>query len=387
MAKDCIELRRENIIELKRETSVPMASADIDQSDVDAVIEVMKSGRLTMGPKIEEFETATAAYCGARHAIAVNSGTAALHMLSAAAGVTAGDEVITTSFSFVASTNCFLYLGATPVFVDIEPSTYCIDPSLIREAITNRTKAIIAVDVFGHPADWDRIEKLADEYDLKLIADSCESLGAEYKGKKTGPFGIGGAFAYFPNKQMTTGEGGMIVTDDDEVALICRSLRNQGRSQSGSWLAHERLGYNYRITEMSAALGVSQLRRIEDFIEKRRLVAATYDALLSDQTQIRVLQPKPNVRVSYFVYVVELLKANRDEVIHRLAARGVPSRAYFVPIHQQPYITRFVKDYRSLPVTESAGSRTIALPFHNNLSDDDVAYVVGELKSVLKELG
>ena len=253
---------------------IAMASADLDESDVEAVLAVLRSGRLALGPKIKEFERAVADYVGTRHAIAVSSGTAALHLIVKALGIGANDEVLVPSFTFAASVNAFLYEGATPVFVEIERDTYNLDPADLERKITPRTKAIMAVDVFGHPADWDAIGRVADRHGLKVIDDSCEALGASYKGTRLGRLGAAAAFAFYPNKQMTTGEGGVIVTDDDEIARLCRSLCNQGRGEMGAWLEHDRLGYNYRLDEMSAALGVSQLRRIEEFLVKREQVAS-----------------------------------------------------------------------------------------------------------------
>jgi len=367
---------------------IQMASADLDQTDVDAVLAVVRSGRLTMGSQTEEFERVTAEYCGSRYAVAVSSGTAGLHLLTIAAGVTAGDEVITSPFSFVASTNCILYEGAQPKFVDIEPDTYCMDPQLIEAAIGPKTKAIVGVDVFGHPADWDRIIEIARRHDLRVIVDSCESLGSEYKGRKTGSMGDGGVFAYFPNKQITTGEGGMIVTNDKDVYTVCRSLRNQGRDESGPWLEHVRLGYNYRMDELSAALGVRQMQRIEEFITKRRTVAELYDSVLGADPRLRTPKVQPHVRMSYFVYVVELQgEIRRDAVMRKMLERGIPTRGYFSPIHLQPYLLNRPGLARaSCPVTERVSQRTIALPFHNNLSENEVKTVARILRESLDEL-
>ena len=367
---------------------IRMASADIDESDERAVLEVMRSGRLALGPKVPEFERLAAEYSGAKHGIAVNSGTSGLHLLCKTLGLGPGDEVITTSFSFVASTNCFVYEGARPVYVDIEPDTYNLDPSLIEGAITPSTKAILAVDVFGHPADWDAITGIADRHGLEVITDPCESIGAEYRGRKAGPFGVGGVFAFYPNKQMTTGEGGMIVTNRDDVAEACRSMANQGRGRMGAWLAHERLGYNYRMDELSGALGVSQLRRIDEFVARRRRVAETYDALLREEPRVRIPIVRPDVKMSYFVYVIELQgELERDEVIRRLAVRGVPSRGYFSPIHLQSYVQeRYGFREGMLPITERVAKRTIALPFYNDLPAEDAEYVVSALVKVLDEL-
>lgn len=368
---------------------IPMASADLDESDERAVLEVVRSGRLAMGPKVAQFERMAAEYCGARHAVAVNSGTSGLHLICRAVGIGPGDEVITTPYSFVASTNCFVYEGARPVFVDIEPDTYNLDPALIEGAITPSTKAILAVDVFGHPADWDAIEEVADRHGLEVICDPCESIGSEYGGRKTGPVGAGGVFAFYPNKQMTTGEGGIIVTNHDDVASMCRSLANQGRDEISPWLEHARLGYNYRMDELSAALGVSQLRRIEEFVASRERVAGAYDVLLRDEPRVRTQIVRSGVRMSRFVYVIEVQgDLERDAVMRGLAEKGVPSRGYFTPIHLQPYI-REAYGYAegAFPVTERAARRTIALPFHNNLPSEDIEYVVSALKKTLDELG
>jgi perosamine synthetase len=371
---------------LHNTTRIAMAAADLEDADFGEVLAALRSGRLTMGSRTDAFESLVAQYCGARHAVAVNSGTAGLHLLCCAAGIGPNDEVITTSFSFVASTNCFLYLGAAPVFVDIEPDTYCIDPHLVEQAITSRTKAILAVDVFGTPAEWNELSAIADRHGLALIADACEALGAEYHGKKCGPFGIGGVFAFFPNKQMTTGEGGIIVTNDSAVARTCRQLRNQGRDEESPWLQHAVLGYNYRMTEMSAALGIAQLRRLDVLLEKRRRVSEMYDTLLAEEPRVRTLRRRPGCRTSHFVYIVELLgQVHRDAVIRKLAERGIPSRGYFAPIHQQPYIKAREFKVAPLPVTERVASRTVALPFHNNLSLEDAQVVVQALRDVLDE--
>lgn len=366
---------------------IAMASADLDESDVEAVLRVLRTGRLALGPKIKEFERATADYVGTRHAIAVSSGTAALHLIVKALGITAGDEVLVPSFTFAASVNAFLYEGATPVFVEIERDTYNLDPADLERKITPRTKAIMAVDVFGHPADWDAIQRVADRHGLKVIDDSCEALGASYKGVRLGRLGAAAAFAFYPNKQITTGEGGIIVTDDDEIARLCRSLSNQGRGEMGAWLEHDRLGYNYRLDEMSAALGASQLRRIEEFLTKRERVARCYSYALARFDWVRPPLVKPDVRMSWFVYVVTLAEGlDRDAVMRQMEARGVPVRGYFSPVHLQPYIReRFGYAGGELPLTESLARRTIALPFHNNLSDAEVEAVVATLAEVVEK--
>jgi perosamine synthetase len=240
----------------------------------------------------------------------------------------------------------------------------------------------MAVDVFGHPAEWDAILRIAEKYGLKVIDDSCEAIGAEYKGRKLGRFGDAAAFAFYPNKQMTTGEGGVIVTDSDEIARLCRSMRNQGRAEMGEWLDHERLGYNYRMTEMSAALGVSQLRRIEELLAKRERVARMYTELLSGLEWVRPPVVRPHVRMSWFVYVVTLAEGlHRDPVMQAMAEQGIPTRGYFSPVHLQSYIReRLGTREGMLPITESVAKRTIALPFHGNLAEPEVEEVVAALK-------
>ena len=365
---------------------VPMSAPDITEEDVRAVAEVVRSGRLALGPKTEEFERLIADYVGVKYAVAVSSGTAALHLIVKALGIGPGDEVLVPSFTFVASVNVILYEGAIPVFVDIEPETYNLDPDDLKRKVTPRTKAIMAVDIFGHPAEWDEILKVAEKHNLKVIDDSCEALGAEYKGKKLGQFGDAAAFAFYPNKQMTTGEGGVIVTDDPEIARLCRSLRNQGRGETGAWLEHVRLGYNYRMTEMSAALGVSQLRRIDTLLAKRERVAELYTDLIKSLDSVRPPVVRPHVKMSWFVYVVTLAEGlRRDPVMKAMAERGIPTRGYFSPIHLQPYIRELLGTREGmLPVTESVANRTIALPFHSNLSPAEIDSVVEALAECVK---
>jgi perosamine synthetase len=364
--------------------TIHMSLPDIDESDIAGVVEVIRSGRLALGPKTEDFEKLIAEYIGVKHGIAVSSGTAALHLIVRALGIGKDDEVLVPSFTFAASVNAFLYEGARPVFLDIENKSYNLDPADIEKKITKRTKAIMVVDVFGHPAEWDEINKIADEHGLKVIDDSCEAIGAEYKGEKIGKFGDAAAFAFYPNKQMTTGEGGMIVTDNDEIARLCRSMRNQGRGEMGAWLEHDRLGYNYRLDELSASLGVSQFHRLESFLQKRESVAKLYSERLKNFDWVSVPFVSPDVRMSWFVYVVTLAKGlNRDRRIEELEKEGIPARGYFSPVHRQQYIKEMYGDLnRSLPVTESIADRTLALPFHNNLTVGEINWVVEVLERV-----
>ena len=367
---------------------ISMSAPDIDDLDIEAVVEVLRSGRLSLGPNIEAFEDAISQYIGVRHAVAVSSGTAALHLIVKALGLGPGDEILVPSFTFAASVNAILYEGATPVFVDIEDETFNLDLPDLRRKITPHTKAIMAVDVFGHPVEWDAIEELADQYQLRVIDDSCEAFGAEYKGRKVGQFGDASAFAFYPNKQMTTGEGGIVATNNSEIARLSRSLANQGRSEMGTWLEHERLGYNYRLDEMSAALGLSQLGRVETFLAKRERVAEMYAECLKGSEAVQIPRSKPHVRRSWFVYVVTLREdIERDTVARTMEQSGIPVRCYFSPIHLQPYIReRFGFKGGELPTTESIAQRTLALPFHNNLTEKQVDRVVESLLGAVTKM-
>ncbi|MFC2081631.1 DegT/DnrJ/EryC1/StrS family aminotransferase [Candidatus Bipolaricaulota bacterium] len=366
------------------ECRIPLADADLGPRELRAVSDVVESGRLALGPNLAAFESAMADYVGVEHVVAVNSGTSALHLILEGLGIGEGDEVITTSFSFIASANCILFVRATPVFVDIDPNTLCIDPEKIEAAITPRTKAILAVDVFGHPADWPALERIAAKHRLVLIEDSAESLGSELNGRRCGSFGRAGIFGFYPNKQITTGEGGMIVTDDGELARVCRSMANQGRGEGGDWLKHVRLGYNFRMDELSAALGVVQLSRIEEFIEARNRVASWYESAFADVAEVRTPTLAKNAKNSWFVYVVRLSEeftaVERDAVLYELTQQGIGCRNYFAPIHLQPFYRESHGTREgSLPITEAVGARTIALPFFNRLSRDQVDRVAGSL--------
>lgn len=365
-----------------------MSSPELDESDVAAVADVIRSGRLAMGPKTVEFERLLAEYVGVKHVVAVSSGTAALHLIVRALGLGAGDAVLVPSYTFAASVNAVLFEGCVPVFVDIDLETKNIDPRDMERKITNRTKAIMVVDVFGHPAEWDEILRLARDHHLKVIDDCCEALGAEYKGRRLGQFGDAAAFSFYPNKQMTIGEGGAITTNDDQIARLVRSLHNQGRGEMGPWLQHERLGYNYRLDEMSAALGVSQLKRLETFLAKRERVATMYTERLRGFDWLQPPVVKPHVRMSWCLYVVTLADGlDRDPVMRAMRARGIPTRGYFSPVHRQRYIRQPVEcGPGDLVVTESAVRRTLALPFFNNLTEAQVEQVVDALDAAVRDV-
>jgi perosamine synthetase len=362
-----------------------MSAPELDGTDEASVLAALRSGALGMGPFAEEFEELAAGVAGTAHAVAVSSGTAGLHLIVLALGIGPGDEVLVPSFTFAASANVIVQAGATPIFVDIEPETYNIDASGLAAHRGPRTKAVMVVDVFGHPADWDAFGEAVSG--LTLIDDCCEAIGARYRDQPLGSFGAAGCFAFYPNKQITTGEGGMIVTDDAGLATMCRSLRNQGRREMGAWLEHERLGFNYRMDELSAALGVSQIKRLDSFLAKRARVAQMYTERLGGLERLRTPVVKPDVTMSWFVYVVRLSPGvEREAVVESLASEGIPSRAYFPPLHLQPYIReRFGTHEGMLPVTEDVARRTLALPFHNNLAEAEVDRITNALRRALSK--
>jgi perosamine synthetase len=369
---------------------IPLAKSDIRQEEKDAVLEVLNSPYLSLGPKLPEFEKIIADYVGVKYSVAVNSGTSALHLIVRALDIGKGDEVITTPFSFIASANCILFEKARPVFVDIDPVTLNIDTGLIEGKITKKTKAILAVDVFGHPAEWSALKKIAVKYKLKLIEDSCEALGSEYKGRKSGSFGDAGTFAFYPNKQITTGEGGIITTDSRKLAELCRSMRNQGRGPGGTWLVYTRLGYNYRISDINCAIGIAQMNRIDEILAKRAEVADMYSRRLSAIDGVEVPHVSPEVNIGWFVYVVKLKmdlgRTVRDRIMVALREKGIECSDYFTPIHLQPFYRKMF-GYRKgdFPITEKTSERTIALPFYNDLNEEQIEYVCGSLREVLKE--
>ena len=389
---------------------IPMSSPDITDAERQAVADVLQTTNLSMGTRTIAFESAIQEYSGIKHAISVNSGTAGLHLCVRAANIGPGDLVITTPFSFVSSSNVLLFEQAIPIFIDIDPMTGNINTEMVEEAVKDLTtggaaqdrwlprkgaeevsqlKAILPVDVFGQPADLDPICAVADEYGLKVIEDSCEALGAEYKGRKAGTIGDYGVFAFYPNKQMTTGEGGVIVTNDDQAADLMRALRNQGRAPGDTWLQHTLLGYNYRLDEMSAALGEVQISRLNEMIQKRDQVASWYSERLVNTPGIEVPLVAPyTTRMSWFVYVIRFSgDINRDVVAKRLSKRGIPARPYFVPIHLQPYMmSRFGYQIRDYPITEDLGQRSLAIPFSSIMTEDQVDYVCQAINDVINDL-
>lgn len=368
---------------------IPLSKPEITNIDRSEILKVLKTDFLALGPKLKEFEKKIAKFIGVKYAVGVNSGTSALHLIVRALAIKEGDEVITTSFSFVSSSNCILYERARPVFVDIKSDTFNINPELVERLITPRTKAILVVDVFGRPADWDKLTKIAKKHKLFLIEDSAEALGSEYKGKKCGSFSDAAILSFYPNKQITTAEGGMILTNNKKLADLCRSMANQGRkTNGGNWLEHIRLGYNYRLDEMSAALGLSQLKRIKDTIKKREMVVGLYNKKLKGIRTIEVPAFKKNKKISWFVYVVKLsskINKKRDDIISEMAAKGIQCGNYFYPIHLQPFYKKEFGDKWNLPTTEDIGQRTLALPFYNQITSQEINYIAKNLKEILND--
>jgi perosamine synthetase len=350
--------------------SVPLSGPYLDGREEQLVLDVMRSGRLSLGPTIDRFEELFAAKVGAPYAAAVSSGTAGLHLLCVSAGLGEGDEVITSPYSFAASANCFLYEGAVPVFADIDARTYNLRPELVEAAVTERTKAIVAVDIYGYPCELEPLRAIAEEHGLAFIQDSCEALGAEYKGAPIGSHGPPAVFAFYPNKQITTGEGGMVTTHSEEEWRLLRSLRNQGRGDSGGWLEHVRLGYNYRIDDVRAAMGIGQVEKLDEILRLRDAVAARYGELLGgiDGVELPCANDAEHKR-SWFVYVVALPDNDaRERVIAHFEREDIGFNRYLPSIHLQPYMReRFGFREGLCPVSEDLSSRTLALPFFTAL--------------------
>ena len=365
---------------------VPLASPWLDEREEELVLEVLRSGRLSLGPTIDRFEELFAEVVGAPYAAAVSSGTAGLHLLCVSAGVGPGAEVITSPYSFVASANCAIYEGATPVFADVDRRTLNLDPAAVEAAITPRTRAVVAVDIFGYPCELDELRALCERYGLALIDDACEALGARYKRAPIGSHGVSSVFAFYPNKQITTGEGGMVTSHSEEVWRLVRSLRNQGRADSGGWLDHARLGFNYRIDDIRAAIGIGQLEKLGELLAGRAAAAARYRELLDDVEGLELpAADDADHERSWFVYVVALpAEADREAVIEELDKRGVQTARYLPCIHLQAYMRERYGFREGLcPVAEELSARTLALPFSPRLAEDDQAYVAESLREAL----
>jgi perosamine synthetase len=385
---------------------IPLSRPDISEAEVGEVLGVLRTPWLSMGPKIHEFEERFAAFLGVRHAIAVANGTCGLHLAARAVGIRPGVEVITTPFTFVATANVILFERATPVFVDVEPQALNLAPGTVEAFIKrtyrprdgqwiNRTTgaplhAILPVSVFGHPIEMDGFRSLARAFNLRLVHDTCEAFGSLYWSAVEGAWVSEAAlaeaavFAFYPNKQLTTGEGGMIVTQDDAIADYCRMARNQGRRPGAHWLEHEALGFNYRMDELSAALGVAQMRRVPDLLARRDQVARWYSAALADVEEVECPQAAPWARVSWFVYVIRVRPGiDRDGVIAALEHRGIAARPYFPAIHLAPQCA--IMGYRpgDFPIAEDAARRTLALPFFSGLTEEQVHEVARCVKEAV----
>ncbi len=366
---------------------IPLAQPRIGAREEELVLAVLRSGRLSLGPVGERFERELAAWLGVSDAVAVSSGTTALHLGVRQLGWGEGDEVLTSPFSFVASANCLLYEGARPVFCDVDPETLNLDPAAAAAAVGERTRGILPVHIFGYPAAMPELEALAAAHGLGILEDACEALGAvDSEGRRVGARGNPATFAFYANKQMTTGEGGMIVPRDPEEAARLRSERNQGRAVDMGWLDHDRLGFNYRLSDVAAAIGVAQVERLDQLLAGRDAVAALYEQGLAGVEGVRTpIAGRGRERRSWFVYVVRLPdEVDRDEVVRRLAARGVASKAYLPCIHLFPHLRELGYREGQFPVAEAASAHSLALPFFPAISEGQVARVCEELTAAIR---
>ena len=365
---------------------IPLSQPDVTEAEIGEVVSVLRSARLSLGPRMEEFEGCFRARLGTQHAVAVSSGTAGLHLCLLALGIGPGDEVIVPSFAFIAAANVIRYVGATPVFVDIDAHTLNLDPHRVEDAMTSRTRALMVVHTFGYPAEMQALLALARGRGLFVIEDACEALGAIYEEQPVGTFGDAAVFAFYPNKQITTGEGGMVVTRSTELASKLRALRNQGRYEGDHWQQHSVLGYNYRLSEMSCALGCAQMARLENILARRAQVARSYLRRLGHPLLTLPAEDTLQRRRSWFVFVVQVggaCKATRDEIVAHMGASGVQCGRYFAAIHQQPLYASLVPRF-TLPVTEAVSQTTIALPFFNQLGEEQIAYIADTLLARLR---
>lgn len=384
-------------------TRIPLSRPDISEVEIEEVTGVLRTPWLSMGPKVREFEERFAAFLGVRHAVAVANGTCGLHLAVRACGIQAGQHVITTPFTFVATTNVLLFESAVPVYADIDPVTLNLTPRTVEAVIArdyvarggrlvHRASgaplvALLPVSVFGHPVEMDGMAALARAHGLRIVHDTCEALGSEYRSEAQGRWlseallADAAVYAFYPNKQLTTGEGGMIVTRDDAVAAYCRMARNQGRRPGAEWLEHEALGFNYRLDELSAALGVAQMRRVAEILARRAQVARWYDEALADAPGLETPRAAPWARVAWFVYVVRVGRGiDRDAVIAHLAQRGIAAKPYFPAVHLSPHLADLGYRAGDFPVTEDVARRTIALPFFNALTREQVREVADAVK-------
>lgn len=371
---------------------IPYGKQSLDESDIQAVVDVLRSDYLTTGPKIAEFEKKVADYVGAKYAVAVSNGTAALHVSCLAAGLGEGDEVITTPITFAASANCALYCGATPVFVDIDPVTYNIDPKEIEKHITARTKAVIPVHYTGQPCNMDAITEIAQKYDLTVIEDAAHALGAVYNGRKIGQISDMTCFSFHPVKPITTGEGGMVVTQDEKLYRQLQLFRSHGITRDGDLLTEDqgpwyyeqqRLGYNYRITDISCALGISQMDKLDDFLEKRREIAQRYDDAFAGVAEIQLPKQAVGCESGWHLYMIQVLNRDRKSVFEALRAAGIGVNVHYIPVYQHPYYQEHGYAEVHCEQAETFYQRAISLPIHPGLTRQQQDYVI---EQVLKQV-
>ena len=371
---------------------IPYGRQRIDDDDIAAVADVLKSDWVTTGPAVEHFEKAVAEFCGARYAVAVSSGTAALHAAMFAAGIAHGDQVIVPTMTFAATANAAVFQGAAPVFCDVDPDKLLIDPAVVEQEITDKTRAIEAVDYAGQPCDYDALRTIADRNNLVLIADACHSIGAEYKTRKVGALADLNVFSFHPVKHITTGEGGMVLTDNEEYARQMTMFRNHGittdhrqRTERGSWFYEMvALGYNYRITDFQCALGTSQLNKLPGWIKRRQQIAGCYDKAFRDTPQVQPLAVSTDVSHAYHLYVVRLIDADRAEMFALLRDAGIGVNVHYIPVHMHPfYRERFGATKGLCPVAEAAYEQILSLPIFPAMSDEDVDTVINAVKQNL----
>lgn len=380
-----------------RESRLPYGQQWIDEDDISAVVEVLRSDWLTTGPKVEEFERALTNFVRATHAVSVSSGTAALHAAMYAIDIEPGDEVIVPPMTFAASANCVVFQDGIPVFADVDPKTLLLDPDQVEAKITSRTKAIIAVDYTGQPCDYDVLQTIADRYGLRLVADACHAIGASYKGRSVGSLADLSTFSFHPVKHITTGEGGMITTDDPELAQRLQIFRNHGiatdhrqREQQGSWFYEMvDLGYNYRLTDIQCALGINQLRKLPGWVLRRKEIAQRYDAAFAEIPAVQPLGVRSEVSHAYHLYIIQLdltqMKVGRTEIFKALVAEGISVNVHYIPVHLHPfYRKRFGTGPGMCPVAETAYERLVTLPMFPRMSDEDVEDVIAAVHKVVK---
>lgn len=373
---------------------IPYGKQTIEQDDIQAVVDVLKSDFLTTGPKIAEFEQTVADYVGAKYAVAISNGTSALHAACFAAGIGPGDEVITTPLTFAASANCVLYCGGTPVFADVDPRTYNIDPEDIRRKITDRTKAIIAVHLAGQPCDMDAIHSIAREHGLIVIEDGAHALGSVYKGKKVGSLSDMTTFSFHPVKPITTGEGGMIVTDNEEFYKKMVLFRSHGITRDdsmmtrndGPWFYQQfDLGYNYRITDIQCALGCSQMKKLDRFLARRKELVARYNEAFADCSNIVTPYQLPATESGWHLYIVQVKNCDRKQVFEALREKGIGVNVHYIPVYMHPYYQEHGYKDVHCANAEEIYSHIISLPLYPGLTDEQQDYVIDTLKSLCEE--